>query len=173
MPGQDVRWRFPEGFASGEERRSLLEEVRVCVLPASRALEEVDPDEPDGRRVGVIHEEQAGRSSPGWRIQVVDIDDGGRAARELDQTRVRGNHGKVTVDELSGAERRGSVLAAASERFGSARNGAQRKRSDLQGDRVGGDESPDAPRSCSDFSSGLVGYLGSSYAWRSSRTAHR
>jgi hypothetical protein len=112
MPGQDVRWRFPEGFASGEERGSLLEEVRVCVLPGLRALKEVDPDEPDGRRVGVIHEEQAGRSSPGRRIQVVDIDDGGRAARELDQTRVRGNHGKVTVDELSGVERRGSVLAA-------------------------------------------------------------
>ena len=104
MPGQHVRWRFPEGLASGEERRRLVVEVCVCVLPGSRALEEVDSDEPDGRRVGVIREEQAGRSSPGWSIQIVDVDDGGRAARELDQTRVRGNHGKVTVDLTLGSK---------------------------------------------------------------------
>jgi len=103
MPGQDVRRRFPEGLASREERRRLVMEVGVCVLPGSRALEEVDPDEPDGRRVGVIREEQAGPSSPGWSIQVVDVDDGGRAARELDHTRVRGNHGKVTVDLALGS----------------------------------------------------------------------
>jgi hypothetical protein len=79
-------------------------EVGVCVLPGSRALEEMDPDEPDGRRVGVIPEQQAGRCSPGWSIQIVDLDDRGRAARELDHTRVRGNHGKVTVDLALGSK---------------------------------------------------------------------